>query len=72
MKNDEADASIITVAETQFNSVRIKPKFGHIREEVIFWNALIFTNHIDAISIPANDTRIAVFTNTDKPWGPPY
>ena len=60
------------LVDTSTHSVRINPKFGHIREEEIFWNALIFTNHIDAISIPANDRRIAVFTNTDKPRGTSY
>tara|TARA_Y100001934_G_scaffold208598_1_gene246757 strand:- start:2096 stop:4387 length:2292 start_codon:yes stop_codon:yes gene_type:complete len=54
------------LVDTSTYSIRINPKFGHIREEEIYWNALIFTNHVDAISLPANDRRIAVFSNANE------
>ena len=48
------------------NAGEKSPKFGHIPEEEIYWNALIFTNHVDAISLPANDRPVAVFSNAKE------
>jgi len=43
--------------------IRINPKYGKTRTENIYYNALIFSNHKDAIAIPANDRRICVIKN---------
>ncbi len=43
--------------------VRINPKFGRTRTENIYYNALIFSNHKDAIALPANDRRLYVIQN---------
>lgn len=43
--------------------MRVNPKFGRVRLEHLYFNALIFTNHADALSIPEDDRRIMVITN---------
>ncbi|MDB4261355.1 hypothetical protein N9878_00670 [bacterium] len=52
--------------------VRINPKFGRTRTENIYYNALIFTNHRDALAIPANDRRCYVIQNPTKMETPAY
>jgi len=47
------------VAEDQ----RINPKFGRTRRENIYYNALIFSNHADALAVPDGDRRIYVIQN---------
>ncbi len=42
---------------------RVNPKFGHTRDEFLYFNALIFSNHADAMHIPEDDRRLAVLTN---------
>lgn len=43
--------------------IRINPKFGRTRHENIYFNALIFTNHADAMVLPSNCRRTYVITN---------
>ena len=38
-------------------------KYGKTRQDTMWFNALIFSNHADAMVIPEDDRRIAVFTN---------
>jgi hypothetical protein len=45
---------------------RINPKFGRTRMESIYFNALIFTNHKDALTLPENDRRVCVVTNPSE------
>ena len=53
--------------DTSSAEERINPKYGPTRNEEMFWNALIFSNHADAIALPDDDRRVAVFTNpTEK------
>ena len=47
--------------------VRANPKYGKTRDDTMYFNALIFSNHVDAMTIPENDRRIAVFTNPTEP-----
>ena len=42
---------------------RSNAKYGRTKDETMFFNALIFTNHADAMIIPEDDRRIAVLTN---------
>jgi len=42
---------------------RSNPKYGRTRDDTMYFNALIFSNHVDAMMIPENDRRIAVFSN---------
>ena len=39
------------------------PKFGRQRQDTMWFNALILTNHVDALVIPEDDRRVAVVTN---------
>jgi hypothetical protein len=50
------------VAEDQ----RINPKFGRTRMENIYYNALIFSNHADAMAVPEGDRRLFVIENPTK------
>jgi hypothetical protein len=49
--------------DTRVSPVRVNPKYGRTRDDWMFFNALIFSNHSDALAIPANDRRICVLTN---------
>jgi len=53
--------------DTSSSEERINPKYGQTRTEELFWNALIFSNHADALALPDDDRRVAVFMNpTEK------
>lgn len=49
--------------DTRIMSVRVNPKYGRTRDDFMWFNALIFSNHSDALAIPVNDRRICVLTN---------
>jgi hypothetical protein len=51
---------------------RINPKYGRTRTENIYFNALIFSNHADALAIPENDRRVCVITTAKKQQTPEY
>ncbi|MEO2141036.1 MAG: primase-helicase family protein, partial [bacterium] len=51
---------------------RINPKYGKTRWENIYYNALIFTNHRDALAFPENDRRICVLANAGAMNTPEY
>jgi hypothetical protein len=48
------------------HSKRINPKYGKVSYETYYFNTLIFTNHADALNLPANDRRFAVLTNATE------
>lgn len=54
-----------SLVDTRVVPVRVNPKFGRTRDDHAYFNALIFSNHTDALVIPEGDRRIAVFTNPD-------
>lgn len=45
---------------------RINPKYGRTRFENVYFNALIFTNHADALAIPEGDRRVMVVENATE------
>ena len=45
---------------------RINPKYGRTRFENVYFNALIFSNHADALAIPAGDRRVMVVENPSE------
>ena len=47
-------------------NVRINPKYGRTRRENIYFNALIFSNHADAMAVPEGDRRVYVLQNPTK------
>ena len=49
--------------DTRVTPVRVNPKYGRTRDDFMFFNALIFSNHSDALAIPSNDRRCCVLTN---------
>lgn len=49
--------------DTRVMTVRVNPKYGRTRDDFMFFNCLIFSNHSDALAIPENDRRICVLTN---------
>ncbi len=51
------------VCDNTIVKMRTNPKYGKTREESLWFNTLIFTNHDDAMIIPEGDRRIAVFAN---------
>jgi hypothetical protein len=42
------------------------PKYGKTRQDRMYFNALIFSNHSDAMVIPENDRRLCVLSNPNK------
>jgi hypothetical protein len=52
-----------TNVDTRITSTRVNPKYGKTREDYMFFNALIFSNHSDALAVPSNDRRLCVLTN---------
>ena len=42
---------------------RSNAKYGKTKDDTMWFNCLIFTNHADAMIIPEDDRRIAVFSN---------
>lgn len=51
--------------DTRVGSVRVNPKFGRTRDDLIWFNCLIFSNHADAIALPEGDRRIYVGMNAE-------
>ena len=47
-------------------NIRINPKYGRTRRENIYFNALIFSNHADALALPEGDRRAYVLENPTK------
>ena len=46
--------------------MRINPKYGRTREEHLWFNLLMFSNHTDALVIPETDRRLMVIRNPDE------
>ena len=51
------------LVDTRVVSARVNPKYGKTRNDVVYFNCLIFSNHTDAIIIPEGDRRVCVLTN---------
>jgi hypothetical protein len=49
--------------DNRVSSVRVNPKYGRTRDEYMFFNALIFSNHSDALVLPEKDRRVCVVMN---------
>jgi hypothetical protein len=45
---------------------RVNTKYGKVTYESYYFNTLIFTNHADALNLPANDRRFAVMSNATE------
>lgn len=60
---EQAYEALKEVADPTASKLRIKEKYGAIREEAIYANMLAATNHYDAIAIPEGDRRFAVLSN---------
>lgn len=58
--------------DTRTRDVRVNPKFGKMRMETIYFNALIFSNHADAMVIPEDDRRLFVIENPSEMNTPEY
>jgi hypothetical protein len=41
----------------------VNPKYGKMRDDYLYFNALIFTNHTDAMVLPEDDRRVCVLEN---------
>lgn len=50
--------------DTRVGSDRINVKYGKAREQPVFFNCLIFSNHRDALALPEGDRRVCVITNS--------
>lgn len=44
----------------------INRKFGSMREETLYFALLMFSNHLDALAVPAEDRRVCVLRNRDE------
>ena len=51
---------------------RINSKYGLATDRLIYFNCLIFSNHLDALALPADDRRVMVITNNKKINTPEY
>ena len=58
--------------DTRVSRVRVNPKYGRTRDDWMFFNALIMSNHSDALAIPGNDRRVCVLTNPSVMADPEY
>jgi hypothetical protein len=58
--------------DTRPVSMRINPKYGRTRDEMIFFNCLIFSNHVDALVVPDGDRRVCVLQNALEMNTPAY
>ena len=52
--------------DTRPVAFRCNPKYGKTRDDFMYFNCLIFTNHSDAMIIPEADRRICVLENPDE------
>ena len=52
-----------TRVDTSPVEFRSNAKYGKTKDDMMWFNCLIFTNHSDAMMIPDDDRRIAVFSN---------
>ena len=52
-----------TPVDTSPVEFRSNAKYGKTKDDTMWFNCLIFTNHADAMMIPDDDRRIAVFSN---------
>lgn len=66
---EQAYEALKEVADPTAGSIRIKEKFGRIREERCYTSLLAATNHDDALALPADDRRLAILSN-GKPMEP--
>jgi len=77
---DEIDRDIFYAAYEKFKqridnhpvSERINVKYGQATEQLIYFNCLIFSNHLDALALPENDRRVLVITNNNELNTPEY
>ena len=60
------------IVDTRVKMERINPKYGRTRTEGVYFNALIFTNHRDALGLPENDRRVYVVQNPTEMQTPEY
>lgn len=60
---EQAYEALKEVADPTASRLRVKEKYGRIREADLFANLLAATNHRDALAIPAGDRRFAVLSN---------
>lgn len=51
--------------DTRATSFICNPKYGKQRDDVMWFNVLIFSNHADALLLPENDRRVCVLTNPE-------
>lgn len=61
-----------SMVDTRVGKVRVNPKYGRTRDDYMFWNCLIFSNHSDALALPTNDRRICVMSNPTTMETPAY
>ena len=52
--------------DTRTVPFRCNPKYGRTRDDTMYFNCLIFTNHSDAMVLPENDRRVYVIENPMK------
>jgi hypothetical protein len=55
-----------TLVDTRPVPMMINRKYGSKNEEIVYFNLLVFTNHADALCIPRDERRLAVFANPRK------
>ena len=53
-------------------SVRVNEKYGRTRDEIVYFNALIFTNHADALLLEEGDRRVCCVENPTERLGYEY
>ncbi len=54
---------IKTLIDPRVTEMHINTKFGAKRQEKIWFNLLVFSNHVDAFSLPKGERRLAIFAN---------
>jgi hypothetical protein len=52
--------------DTRTVPIRCNPKYGRTRNDTMYFNCLIFTNHSDAMALPENDRRVYVIENPSE------
>ena len=58
--------------DTRVTPIRVNPKYGKTRDDKLFFNLLVFSNHVDALVLPEADRRVCVLTNPTERREPAY
>jgi len=63
---------IKTLVDPRVTMMQINAKYGSKRQERVWFNLLVFSNHADAFNLPRGERRLAVYANPTQKLGEDY